>query len=149
MLIERFRIKYFRSILDTQWCLLSPDGVTVLVGQNESGKSSILEALAKTLSADLITAEDTRFDCPLPEMSLQLKLTSDEFKNVCSKLPQELIVIITDLFKRKDYRIILKFIWKKSADLEKPYDCDIVLEDNELFSEIFLIFKNKQRQESP
>lgn len=39
MKISRIRIKNFRSIEDTDWLPLSVDGVTSLVGQNESGKS--------------------------------------------------------------------------------------------------------------
>lgn len=46
MKLKEFRITNFRSIVDTGWCPFSPDGVTVLVGQNESGKSSLLHALA-------------------------------------------------------------------------------------------------------
>lgn len=41
----RFRIQDFRSIVDTGWCTLSGDGITVLAGQNEAGKSAILMAL--------------------------------------------------------------------------------------------------------
>ena len=45
MKLTAFRIKNFRSIVDTGWQNLSPDNITCLIGQNESGKTSVLEAL--------------------------------------------------------------------------------------------------------
>jgi predicted ATP-dependent endonuclease of OLD family len=45
MKIKTFRIKNYRSIKDSGDCYLSGDNVTILAGMNESGKSSILEAL--------------------------------------------------------------------------------------------------------
>lgn len=41
---KKFRIKNFKSIEDTGYCDVSSD-ITVLAGKNESGKTSILEAL--------------------------------------------------------------------------------------------------------
>jgi len=68
MRLLEFRIKNFRSILDTDWQNLSPDNVTCLIGQNESGKTSILEALEAfykgTISEDVL-----RSDLSLPEIS--------------------------------------------------------------------------------
>jgi hypothetical protein len=40
-----FRIYDFKSISDSGLCTFSQDGITVLAGQNESGKTSILTAL--------------------------------------------------------------------------------------------------------
>ncbi len=40
-----FRVYDFKSIRDSGWCDLSGDGITIVAGQNESGKSSILTAL--------------------------------------------------------------------------------------------------------
>src|SRR5687768_3824014 len=40
-----FRIRDFRSIVDSGICPLSGDGITVLAGQNESGKTAVLSAL--------------------------------------------------------------------------------------------------------
>ena len=45
MKIKSFRIKNYRSIEDSGICYLSGDNVTILAGKNESGKTSILEAL--------------------------------------------------------------------------------------------------------
>lgn len=46
MRLHSFRIKNFKSIIDTGEVKISPeDNLTILAGQNESGKSSVLEAL--------------------------------------------------------------------------------------------------------
>lgn len=50
-----FRIYEFKSIVDSGICFLSRDGITVLAGQNEAGKTAILTALRD-------------FDLPVGEM---------------------------------------------------------------------------------
>ena len=43
MKLVAFRIRNFRSIVDTGWQNISPDNITCLIGQNESGKTSVLK----------------------------------------------------------------------------------------------------------
>ena len=61
MKLTGFRIQNFRSIIDTGWIYLSPDNITGLIGQNESGKTSILEALNSfftgTISEDILRSD--------------------------------------------------------------------------------------------
>jgi len=45
MKLTAFRIQNFRSIVDTDFQDLSQDNISAIIGQNESGKTSILEAL--------------------------------------------------------------------------------------------------------
>ncbi|WP_022821949.1 ATP-dependent nuclease [Hymenobacter norwichensis] len=45
MKLESFRVFNYKSIIDSKECYLSIDNITILAGQNEAGKSSILEAL--------------------------------------------------------------------------------------------------------
>ena len=45
MYIKMFRIMNYRSIVDSGDCFLSGDNVTIFAGKNESGKTSVLEAL--------------------------------------------------------------------------------------------------------
>jgi predicted ATPase len=45
MRVVSFRIYNFKSIQDSRECDLSPDHITVLAGQNEAGKSAMLEAM--------------------------------------------------------------------------------------------------------
>jgi AAA15 family ATPase/GTPase len=59
MRLIAFRIRNFRSIVDTEWQNLSPDNITCLIGQNESGKTSVLEALgfhSGIISEDVLRA---------------------------------------------------------------------------------------------
>jgi hypothetical protein len=76
--IEQFRITNLRSIVDSGWCRLSPDDVTVLIGQNESGKTSVLEALWRTFSSEPLSEEQTRFNAPLPVTYLRVRASVSE-----------------------------------------------------------------------
>src|SRR4030042_4392135 len=73
MKLLAFRIKNFRSIRDTDWQNLSPDNVTCLIGQNESGKSSVLEAL-KVFYSGVISEDVLRSDLSLPEVSCRFSI---------------------------------------------------------------------------
>jgi predicted ATPase len=44
MRVTEFRIKNYKSVIDTGWCVLAKD-ITVLAGRNEAGKTAVLEAL--------------------------------------------------------------------------------------------------------
>ena len=45
MRLKAFKVKMYRPIIDSGW--VDVDGVTVIVGKNESGKSALLKALHK------------------------------------------------------------------------------------------------------
>jgi len=68
MKLKAFRIKNFRSIVDTGWQNISPDNITCLIGQNESGKTSVLEGL-KVFYSGIISEDVLRSDLSLPEVS--------------------------------------------------------------------------------
>lgn len=98
MLLKAFRIKNFRSIVDTGWQSLSPDNITCLIGQNESGKTSILEGL-KVFYTGIISEDVLRSDLSLPEVSCRfsipegwlLKVTDNpgsELKELLSRLTE-------------------------------------------------------------
>jgi hypothetical protein len=78
MQIHAFRIVNFRSIVDTGWVSLSPDNLTALVGQNESGKTAVLAALAATFSEENLHPDDVRQDATPPEIWLKTKFTQEE-----------------------------------------------------------------------
>ncbi len=77
MRLLEFRIKNFRSIVDSGWNTLSSDNITALIGQNESGKTSVLEGLYSfwegTISEDVL-----RSDMTFPEVSCLYRPGSDE-----------------------------------------------------------------------
>jgi predicted ATP-dependent endonuclease of OLD family len=77
MRLLKFRIKNFRSIVDSGWNTLSSDNITALIGQNESGKTSVLEGLYSfwegTISEDVL-----RSDMTFPEVSCCYRTGSAE-----------------------------------------------------------------------
>jgi predicted ATP-dependent endonuclease of OLD family len=73
MKLLAFRIKNFRSIVDTGWQNLSPDNITCLIGQNESGKTSVLEGL-KVFHSGVISEDVLRSDLSLPEVSCRFSI---------------------------------------------------------------------------
>ncbi|HKK41959.1 MAG TPA: AAA family ATPase [Bacteroidales bacterium] len=73
MKLAAFRIKNFRSIVDTGWQNISPDNITCLIGQNESGKTSVLEGL-KAFYTGVITEDVLRSDLTLPEISCRFSI---------------------------------------------------------------------------
>jgi energy-coupling factor transporter ATP-binding protein EcfA2 len=76
--LRAFRILNFRSIIDSGWVPFSPDGITVLVGQNESGKSSVLEALYFALGTEQPTQDDFRIGAADPEVHLRVEMSSED-----------------------------------------------------------------------
>lgn len=89
MRLISFRIKNFRSIVDTGWVNCSADNVTALVGQNESGKTAVLEALAKTFTGDSVQIDDLRHDDPLPQIWLCTEWTDEELSTSAHAIKKE------------------------------------------------------------
>lgn len=73
MKLKAFRIRNFRSIVDTGWQNISPDNITCLIGQNESGKTSVLEGL-KVFYSGIISEDVLRSDLSLPEVSCRFSI---------------------------------------------------------------------------
>lgn len=65
-----FRIFHFRSITDSGVCNFSGDGITVLAGQNEAGKTAILLALR---DFDLEEGDAPKTPEYMPEGKLDVK----------------------------------------------------------------------------
>ncbi len=77
MKLISFRIKNFRSIRDTNWHDLAHDNITCLIGQNESGKTSILEGL-KAFYDGVLIEDMLRSDLSLPEVACKFSFSIDE-----------------------------------------------------------------------
>jgi AAA ATPase domain len=73
MKLKSFRIRNFRSIVDTGWQNISPDNITCLIGQNESGKTSVLEGL-KVFYTGIISEDVLRSDLSLPQVSCRFTI---------------------------------------------------------------------------
>jgi AAA15 family ATPase/GTPase len=82
MRLTAFRIYNFRSIVDSDWQGLSPDNITCLIGQNESGKTSVLEGL-HVFHKGVISEDVLRSDMSLPKVSCRFEV---EGKSIVEKL---------------------------------------------------------------
>ncbi len=80
MKLTAFRIRNFRSIIDTNWQMLAFDNITSLIGQNESGKTSILEGL-KAFYDSLLIEDMLRSDLSLPVVTCRFDYDISEFEN--------------------------------------------------------------------
>lgn len=112
MRLAAFRIKNFRSILDSDWVPFSPDGITVLVGQNESGKSSVLEALHFSLSPENPTPDDFRIGADLPEVSLRLEIQPAGLSVDCPELSEQVASFTKSYLERNKNLIELTWSWE-------------------------------------
>ena len=74
MKLIKFRIQNYKSIRDSGWCYLASD-ITILAGQNESGKTAILEALRdfdKTAAIPQDSFPVDSDDTPVIEMCFEI-----------------------------------------------------------------------------
>jgi predicted ATP-dependent endonuclease of OLD family len=96
MKLTAFRIRNFRSIVDTGWQNLSPDNITCLIGQNESGKTSVLEGL-KVFYSGVISEDVLRSDLSLPEVSCRFSVPKGWLINVTDNPGTELRELLAGL----------------------------------------------------
>jgi predicted ATP-dependent endonuclease of OLD family len=96
MKLTAFRIRNFRSIVDTGWQNISPDNITCLIGQNESGKTSVLEGL-KVFYSGIITEDVLRSDLTLPEISCRFSIPVGWLANVTDNAGTELKELLLGL----------------------------------------------------
>ena len=86
MLLKAFRIKNYKSFVDSGICSVQ-NGVTIFAGQNESGKSNILTALAKINEKSPVFApEEYSFgEGESPEITYFFEISpeeTEELKNI-------------------------------------------------------------------
>lgn len=107
MKLKSFRVTNYKSIVDSGECRLSDnDNITVLAGQNESGKSSILQAL-RDFEKEEIDADSLRDDGSIPVISCLYDDVKEDFKDdklfEDIEIPDSVKKIITGL---KELKII-------------------------------------------
>lgn len=131
MKLDSFRITNFRSIVDTDWCRFSPDGVTVLVGQNESRKTAVLAALNTALSDSEITEDDIRTGAELPKVYFRLILSESELNECFADYHASQVITLKRYLKAGDWAIVMFREWEKSADAGKGYQATLSIEDDD------------------
>ena len=125
MKLSAFRINNYRSIIDTKWISLASDNVTSLIGQNESGKTSVLEALNSFFNGS-ISEDILRSDLSLPRISCEFVLDKEEIKKFSAfeNTPADISSHI-----RKTGKITLNREWNNKND------SGIFFGDNEILDE--------------
>ena len=101
MKLSAFRIKNFRSIVDSGWHNLASDNITGLIGQNESGKTAVLEAL-KCFYDGEISEDVQRRGAGLPEVYCSFHIGSKKLKSLFDEqlLPEGLLDKVTEIGNR-------------------------------------------------
>ncbi len=84
MQLVAFRVQNFRSIVNTGWHALAHDNITSLIGQNESGKTSVLEAL-KAFHDGRLIEDMLRSDLSLPIVSCKFSFQFSDIENLIDK----------------------------------------------------------------
>lgn len=90
MLLKAFQIRNYKSFVDSGRCSVQ-NGVTILAGQNESGKTNILSALEKLNTKEPVFSEDeySFSDTSLsPEISYWFDLSAEEISEMNGAIPE-------------------------------------------------------------
>lgn len=83
MRLTGIHIKSFRAIRDVT--IDSVENALILVGQNNTGKSTIIDALRVAFGDIAITKKDFNWDGGNIEIALTLELTKDDLKRLCRR----------------------------------------------------------------
>ena len=96
--LNAFKIQNFRSIIDSGWKTIANDNISVLIGQNESGKTSVLESLYSFYTGS-IHDDVLRSDLSLPIVSCKFDLEGKKIVDFLtkSKIESELYKILESL----------------------------------------------------
>jgi predicted ATP-dependent endonuclease of OLD family len=108
MKLRAFRIRNYRSIIDTGMCHLAFDNITSLIGQNESGKTSVLEAL-KSFYERRISDDVLRSDLTYPLIECAFEMEKEGFLDFLNRerLPGDLCEALAE---KKEYSLCIE--WK-------------------------------------
>ena len=117
MLLKAFQIKNYKSFVDSGVCSVQ-NGVTIFAGQNESGKSNILTALAKiNEKSPVFTPEEYSFgEVESPEITYFFELSPEE--------SEELEDIFPDVDVDSEVRVTVQ-------EKVRSISCDFVVESEE------------------
>lgn len=91
MKLKKFKIKNYKSIVDSGDCYLT-DTITILAGKNESGKTSILEALEDFDTDNKIreAAKPIKSSDAAPEISITFVVEKDTIKEILDEIKSPL-----------------------------------------------------------
>ncbi len=95
MKLLSFNIQNYRSIIYSGWCSLAHDNITALIGQNESGKTSVLEALHSFYTGK-INEDVMRSDLSIPVVNCSFNLEKRNIADVLEthRIPPEILKLL-------------------------------------------------------
>lgn len=98
MRIKKFRVKNYKSIIDSGDCYLT-DTITILAGKNESGKTSLLEALEDFDVEKNISEEARPIGSPKknPKISITFTLEEDTVKEILEEIASPVSKVHSDI----------------------------------------------------
>jgi predicted ATP-dependent endonuclease of OLD family len=115
MKLVAFNIQNYRSIVHSGWCSLAHDNITALIGQNESGKTSVLEAL-QSFYDGLIYEDVLRSDLSLPVVSCTFEMEKGKVSDLLET--NRLVPDISDILNdQKEFTLTRKWKSDKSSAL--------------------------------
>jgi predicted ATP-dependent endonuclease of OLD family len=123
MKLLSFNIHNYRSIINSGWTHLAYDNITALIGQNESGKTSVLEAL-RSFYENKITDDVLRSDLTFPTVSCTFDIGSKKILDMLNPrlLPDQLKKILEN---KKE--ITLSRVWNETkTSIIKIIDKDVL-----------------------
>lgn len=111
MKLTKFRIKNYKSIIDSGDCYFS-EKLTILAGKNESGKTSVLEALEDFHQDRTIRGEAKPIEGDgVPEVSISFTIDSDDVNGLLEEVKagttvsKDTLITLTKKFGSKTYLI--------------------------------------------
>lgn len=126
MVLKAFRIKNYKSFVDSGRCSVQ-NGVTILAGQNESGKTNILSALEKlnTKEPVFLDNEYSFSDTSVsPEIFYWFDLTEEEIRGGNETIPEVDLGREVEVQVQNKKRTILYMNNYKKAEGEEEEDHD-------------------------
>ncbi len=112
MMPQSFKIKNYKSIVDTETCHLASD-LTILAGKNESGKTAILEALrdfgSGKIDADALPLGNEE----QPEVIVSFALDDRDYNELAEGLPSEVeqTAVVKQIREHVENRGALRFVF--------------------------------------
>lgn len=123
MQLNKFRIQNYKSIVDTGICYLNKD-LTIIAGMNESGKTSILEAIRDFSVSNEIDQDAVRVkeDTGDPVITLYFSLNEDDISSIIDNLEienEDEVKLLQEYLTQNDIGIVKQF--DNSYSLSKEF----------------------------
>ncbi len=115
MRLKAFRVRNFKSIIDSGLTHLSVDYITTIIGQNESGKSALIEALDSYFKGVILEKDIRHDDGDLPSVDCVYTTSEDEIKSILEEyqIPEGAL----EALEKNSWEFTLRRTWE--TDLAK------------------------------